>query len=297
LDNLVPIILFVYNRLEHTQKTVESLLKNPLAEYSKLFIYSDGAKNEKDLIKVKAVRNYIRDINGFFSTEIVERPSNLGLANSVISGVSEIIKFSGKVIVMEDDIVSAPKFLKYMNEALNIFENDERIYSISGYTFPIKIPQNYDLPVYLSYRSSSWGWGTWKNRWENVDWKIKDYESFKLDRKAQIIFNKGGEDLTPMLNAQMKGMIDSWAIRWTYAHFKNNAYCVMPVKSYCKNIGTDSSGTHSATTKKFDGDLQESMEAITDTDTLEIDEKIISNIRKFVQPSIFRKMINNIKRI
>ncbi|MCW9065076.1 MAG: glycosyltransferase, partial [Ignavibacteriaceae bacterium] len=171
MDNLAPIILFVYNRPEHTKRTVESLLKNTLVSRSNLFIFSDAAKNDKDFKNVEEVRNYIRTIKSFNKIEIIERERNFGLANSVISGVSEVIESYGKVIVLEDDMISSPYFLKFMNEVLNISENEQRIFSVTGYTFPIKIPELYKFPIYLSPRSSSWGWGTWKNRWERADWR------------------------------------------------------------------------------------------------------------------------------
>lgn len=292
MNNLTQIVLFVYNRPEHTRRTVESLSKNDLAVKSKLTVFSDGAKNEKDLIKVKAVRNYIKDIDGFKSIEIVEQQSNLGLANSVISGVSEVIGYSGKVIVMEDDLVSAPYFLKYMNEALNLFENDMRIYSISGYTFPIKIPKNYTLPVYLSPRSSSWGWGTWRNRWEKADWKLNEFQSFINDKEKVRSFNEGGEDLTRMLSKSVTGEVDSWSIKWTFTHFVQNAFCVYPVKSRIKNIGTDKSGVHTSRTKKFDVELENrDIELITMED-LQPNKEILKAFHKFFKKNILSSVIS-----
>ncbi|MDH3269365.1 MAG: glycosyltransferase, partial [Ignavibacteria bacterium] len=194
MDNFAPIVLFVYNRPEHTKRTVESLLNNTLINNSTLFIFSDGPKNDKDLKNVEEVKDYIRTIKGFDKIEIIEREKNFGLANSVISGVTQVIESYGKVIVLEDDMISSPYFLKYMNEVLNFFEYDQRIFSVTGYTFPIKIPEYYKYPVYLSSRSSSWGWGTWKNRWEKADWEIKDFQSFINDKSRVESFNKGGDD-------------------------------------------------------------------------------------------------------
>jgi len=297
LEELAPIVLFVYNRPEHTRKTVESLLKNALAGMSEIFIYSDGPKSEKDNDRIKSVRNYIHEISGFKQVKIIEREKNLGLAKSVITGVSDVFSSFEKVIVMEDDIVTSPSFLLFINEALKYYEYNKKIFSVSGYTYPITFSQSYFHDVFISYRPSSWGWGTWKDRWKKVDWEIKDYKSFQSDKNAQISFNKAGEDLIPMLYAQMKGKIDSWAIRWAYSHFRNYAYCLSPVKSLCKNIGTDSSGTHSATTKKYEVELYKNMGEIKFVDKLEVDEEIIMNIRKLVQPSAFRRMINVFKSI
>lgn len=243
-SDLSPILLFSYIRLWHLKQTVEALRRNYLAKESELFIFSDGAKNKNDAKKVKEVRDYISSINGFKKISIILRPHHLGLANSIISGVSEIIKKYKKVIIVEDDLVSTPNFLTFMNKALEIYESDKRIFSVTGFTYPNIIPQTYGKPVYLAYRASSWGWGTWRDRWKKVDWQVKDYEKFIADDNARNKFARGGEDLFAMLDYQMKGYIDSWAIRWCYTHYKYDAYCLYPTVSKIKNIGLDRSGTH-----------------------------------------------------
>ena len=280
LKNLAPIVLFVYNRPEHTKRTVESLLNNTLVSKSTLFIFSDGAKSDKDIQNVDAVRNYIKTLRDFDKIEIIEREKNFGLANSVIIGVNEVISLFGKVIILEDDMISSPYFLKYMNEVLNYFEDNQRIYSVTGYTFPIKIPENYKHPLYLSPRSSSWGWGTWKNRWEKADWEIKDFQSFINDKSRVEYFNKGGDDLTRMLKNSISGKVDSWSVKWTYTHFLNNAYCVYPVKSRIKNIGADSSGVHTSKTNKFDVDLENNDVELNGIKDLQPNQEILSQFQK-----------------
>ncbi len=297
LKKLAPIVLFVYNRPEHTEQTVESLLKNALAEESELFICADGPKNSKDEEKVRSVRRFIKGISGFSKIEIIEKEKNFGLAGSVIDGVNQVLSLYDKVIVLEDDIVSSNNFLLFMNEALNFYQKEKSIFSVSGYTYPIGISNSYPYDVFVSYRTSSWGWATWKDRWEKVDWKVKDYVSFKQDKNKQIQFNRAGNDFSTMLSSQMRGKIDSWAIRWAYAHFKNNAYCLFPTKPLCKNIGTDSSGTHSANTKKYDVELNDNGDQIRLTDELEINQEIVENIKEFFQPSLFRRIINSLKGI
>lgn len=293
--NLAPIILFVYNRPWHLQQTLKALKQNTLAEKSELFIYSDRNKNNNDEADVVGVRNIIHDIKGFKNLEIIERERNLGLAKSVIEGVSEVLSTKDKVIVLEDDVITVPSFLTFMNSALEYYQANKNIFSISGYTYPVNIPASYQEDVFISYRSSSWGWATWKDRWEKTDWEVKDFNIFVKDKNAQRLFNRAGEDYSPMLFSQMKNKIDSWAIRWAYSQFKNNSYCLFPTKPLCKNIGTDSSGTHSARTKKFDVELQNAGEQIKFTSKLEINEEIIQNIRKFFQPLFFRKMLNTFK--
>jgi len=295
-NKLSPIVLFVYNRPEHTRRTVESLLSNTLASNSTLFIFSDGGKNDDDEKKVNDVRDFIKTIKGFDKIEIIEREKNLGLANSVIVGVNEVISLSGKAIVLEDDMISSPYFLKYMNEVLNYFEDDQRIFSVTGYTFPIKIPAYYKSSVYLAPRASSWGWGTWKNRWDKVDWEISDYRSFIKEKASIREFNKGGDDLTRMLTNSISGKIDSWAVRWSYAHFKNKAYCVYPVKSRIQNIGADWTGVHTMKTKKYDVELELEDIVLSGLEDLKPDEQIVRNFKKFFRKNIFSAALARISK-
>ncbi|MCG6913511.1 glycosyltransferase [bacterium BMS3Abin03] len=293
--NLATIILFVYNRPWHLQQTLKALKQNTLAEKSELIIYSDGNKDNVDEADVLEVRKHIHDIKGFKNLEVIERERNLGLASSVIKGVSEVLNTRDKVIVLEDDVITARAFLTFMNNALEFYQTDKNIFSVSGYTYPVNIPASYQEDVFISYRASSWGWATWKDRWGKADWEVQDFNDFVKDKNAQRLFNRAGEDYTPMLFSQMRNKIDSWAIRWAYSHFKNNSYCLFPIKPLCKNIGTDSSGTHSATTKKFDVKLQDVGDQIKFTRNIEINEEIMQNIRKFFQPLVFRKILNTIK--
>ena len=255
--SLAPMVLFTFNRLDHTKKTIDALKENILAKESELFIFSDGARNSEEYIKVKSVRKYLKSIDGFKKIHIIETEKNRGLAKSVISGVTDIINKYGKVIVLEDDLVTSKYFLKYMNEALTIFKEREDIWSISGYGPNINIPTDYKDDIYITKRGSSWGWATWKDRWELVDWKVSDYNIFKSNREMIQEFNLSGKDLAPMLDDQIAGRIDSWAIRWVYSQFRNNMYTVYPIKSLVKNIGNDLSGTHTTTTTHFNVKLGE----------------------------------------
>lgn len=247
--NLAPIVLFVYNRPRHTKQTIEALQKNELANDSELFIFSDGAKNEMAVNSVQEVRDYIRSITGFKNIEIIERDKNFGLANSIISGVTEIINKCGKVIVLEDDLISSSKFLIFMNQALNWYANEKRIFSVSGFNFPIPVPPSYKYDGFCSYRNMSWSWGTWKNRWDKADWDVSDFDIFIKDKKSKKLFNRGGDDLSDMLISQVRGDIDSWAIIWAYTHYKYNGFCLYPVKSKIFNIGFDGTGVHSGNRK------------------------------------------------
>jgi hypothetical protein len=237
---LAPVVLFTYQRLDTLQQTVEALKLNYLAAESDLYIYSDAAKGVDDQEAIDCVRDYIKSIHGFKTITIHESDSNKGLASSIIEGVNDILKTHGAVIVVEDDLVSSPNFLNYMNASLHFYKEESKVFSIAGYSLPIKNCQS-EFDVYFTSRSSSWGWATWKDRWEGIDWEVKDYSSFKNNSVARQNFNKMGSDMSKMLNSQMSGGINSWAIRWCYHQFKNNLYSVHPFVSKIRNIGFNSS--------------------------------------------------------
>jgi hypothetical protein len=245
--NLAPITLFVYNRPTHTIRTVGALLRNVLASQSDLIIYSDAPKRPEVAKAVQDVRDYIRTISGFRAIRIVERDHNWGLANSIIDGVTTVVSQYGRVIVLEDDLVTSRHFLEYMNAALDHYEGDPKAFSIGGYNFPertMPIPPDYAWDTYASFRCCSWGWATWIDRWKRVDWEMNYYNAFMQDKAAQESFNRGGPDMSGMLKMQYEGQIDSWAIRFCYAHHANHMQCIYPVKTLVLNIGLDNTGMH-----------------------------------------------------
>ena len=248
---LAPICLFTYNRLDETRQTVEALKCNFLASLSCLYIFSDGPKDETTTQKVNEVRQFLKTINGFKAIKIFESPINRGLANSIIDGVTQIIEKYGRVIVLEDDLITSPNFLDFMNHALNFYLSNDKIFSISGYTMDLPSLKMYNKDYYLSYRASSWGWATWKNRWQTVDWEMCDYNSFELNPIQQIKFMRGGSDMPYMLWKQMNGKIDSWAIRWCYNQFKNDQLTIYPTVSKIYNIGFGDNSTHTKTGRHF----------------------------------------------
>lgn len=234
--NTAPICLFVYARLEVTKKTIESLKKCHLSSESDLHIFSDGPK-EGDEEKVTLVREYINSISGFKSISIYESKNNNGLAKSIISGVSKILSSNNSVIVIEDDLVLSNGFLNYINQALLFYENKNNILSISGYALPINYPKGYKYHATFGLRASSWGWATWKNRWEVIDWEARSYKNFKFNVFKRILFNRGGSDMSHMLDKQMSGKINSWAIRFCFHQFQHKMFDVFPTKSLVDNIG------------------------------------------------------------
>lgn len=240
--NLAPICLFVYNRLWHTQQTVTSLSKNLYASESELYIFSDGPKNKTAEVKVGAVRDFIKKINGFKRVTVIERNENFGLAKSIITGVTEVVQKHGRVIVLEDDMFTSEYFLQYMNEAMDFYENEERVISIHGYIYPVKS----NLPETFFLRGADcWGWATWKRGWD-----LFEPDGAKLLNELQASgledrFNfNGGYGYSKMLEDQIAGRNDSWAIRWYASAFLKNKLTLYSSKSLVHNIGNDNSGTH-----------------------------------------------------
>ena len=241
-DN-APVIIFCYRR--KIDKLINSLLKNKEAKETELFIFSDGFKSEIDKKDVINIRENLKKISGFKLVHIVESDKNKGLANSIIEGTTKVINKFGKTIVLEDDLIVSSHFLDYMNKSLSLYQNKKKIWSISGYSPAIPQFDNYKKEVYLSLRSSSWGWATWVDRWKKVDWSIDDFKVLKKNKEKIKSFEQGGNDLFKMLELQYLGKIDSWAIRWCYSQFKNSSYSVTPKISMIQNNGfSDGVGVH-----------------------------------------------------
>lgn len=250
---LAPIVLFVYTRLKQTKETIKALQANVLANESKLFIYSDGPKNYHDSKKIYEIRKYLKDISGFKSVTLIESTKNKGLASSIIEGVSDIVNKFGKVIVIEDDIYTSPFFLQYMNDALTIYENEDRIMSISGYMYPHKqkLPETFFFNVPLC-----WGWATWARAWKhfnnNSQKQIQQIDS----KKSWQDFNKfGGKYLERQLRHNASGKLSTWFINWHASIFLLNGYCLFPHTTLVNNVGFDSSGIHGSFTNSYKSEL------------------------------------------
>ncbi|MEA1989591.1 MAG: glycosyltransferase [Pseudomonadota bacterium] len=243
-NSYAPVVLFTFNRLDHTQKTVKHLQQNYLAEDTDLIIYSDAARSVSEEITVLAVRDYLETIKGFKSIQINYRENNNGLATNIITGVTEILEKHKKIIVLEDDLITSKNFLCYMNQSLEKYQNNNKIFSISGYTMDLKSIQTIHQDNYLSLRPASWGWATWLDQWKDIDWEVKDYDQFIQNKIKIERFNQGGPDLTRMLKDYFKGKNNSWAIRWSYAQFKAGKYSSYPKISKIQNIGFGAEATH-----------------------------------------------------
>ena len=290
--SLSPIVLFVYNRPWHTQQTIEALQKNTLAGESELFIYSDAPKSEEDREKVQAVREYTHSVEGFKKVTIIEREKNWGLADSIIDGVTEIVNKYGKIIVLEDDLVTSPVFLEYMNDGLERYKNEDMVASIHGYIYPIL-----DLPdLFFIKGADCWGWATWKRAWAIFEGDGKKLLSKLKQRQMEkeADFN-GCYGYTQMLRDQITGKNNSWAVRWYMSAFLKGMVTLYPGKSYIHNIGNDESGTHCGETAIFDVQLNTNfkVDAIDVIENLECRrkiEKFFSGYRKSLSSRIVDKI-------
>lgn len=248
-----PIALFAYNRPIHLGLAIESLLLNPEAKFSDLVIYLDGAKSEKDIPLVNSVREVAESISGFKSIKIKRQSSNLGLSRSITAGVTEVVHEYGKVIVLEDDLFVSPFFLKFMNEALELYENDPMVAAIHGYLLPIdaEVPETFFLKG-----ADCWGWATWSSKWSCYNPNGASLLAELKLRNLVIEFNLDGHyPYSRMLENQVRGLNQSWAIRWQASVFLKGMMTLYPGHSLVRNIGNDNSGVHCNATSDFDVQL------------------------------------------
>ena len=246
-----PIALFAYKRADELRRTLAALQANHLAADSDLYVFVDGPKHPHDSDKVEAVRELARSLTnsaacGFRSVHLHFSDANRGCAQSIINGVSQVLREHAAVIVVEDDIVTAPNFLDFINQALNAYADNPKVFSVGGYTFPFTKPANYPHDVYFYGRTCAWGWGIWADRWAKTDWSIADYPAFMADPDQRRAFNYYGSDRVRMLRRTMEGELDTWDIRLCYALFKQRGLTVLPTVSKTSNIGVGGTdGTHS----------------------------------------------------
>ena len=237
-----PILLFTYNRLTHTQHCIKSLQQNLLAPDSELFIYSDAAKTKEQEDEVHAVRSYLHTIQGFKQITIIERKENWGLARNIIDGVTTQVNAYGKVIVLEDDLIVAPHFLEFMNDALEVYKNELQVGHIQACDFT----KNPSLPdTFLIKWTGSWGWATWDRAWKHFNSDGKALLAELESKKLTYTFDFNGKyGFTRMLRRQIEGKNNSWAIRWNASLFLKNILSLNVGRSLVQNVGFDGSGTN-----------------------------------------------------
>ena len=286
--DLAPIVLFVYNRPWHTEQTLCALAENELAKDSTLYIYADGPKknsSQEELNKIKETRAVLRKKNWCKEIHIIESEKNKGLANSVIKGVTEVVNDYGKIIVLEDDLITSKGFLNYMNNGLARFQDRQEVMQISGHCFPIDNISKNNTSFFVPL-STSWGWATWKRAWGKFDSKASGYEILKSDELLKKEFDLDNSfPYSTMLIKQMESdRIDSWSIRWWWAIFKKKGITLFPDKSLVKNIGFGIEGTHTQGNDPFIlNDFDRNYFINNFPDTTHINTKHLQEITKYLR--------------
>lgn len=257
------VVMFTYRRPRHTRLAVESLLRNQDAARTELIVYSDAPARPGVAKDVAEVRAYIRSVVGFSRITLIEREHNLGLAQSIISGVGEVLARHGRAIVVEDDLVVSPFFLDFMNEGLRRYEDDERVASIHGYMYPVK---GVALPDAFFLRGADcWGWATWSRAWRHFEPDGRKLAAELRRRKLVPAFDLDGRyPFFRMLRQQIAGKNDSWAIRWHASAFLAGMLTLYPARSHVLNTGADGTGTHSKTSVSLGEELASRLTAWRD---------------------------------
>ena len=239
-----PIIVSVYDRLEHLKSCLASLARNPAAPDSPLFIVSDGPKTEEARDRILSIRDFAGAVRGFGTTTVLARESNLGSFQSVKSAIDEILPLSGRAIFLEDDNVVSPNFLEFLNEGLGFYEDDPSVFSISAYGYPVAIPPAYGSAVYAWPGFSAWGVGLWADRWASVQWSYDGFEDVRRDRRRRRAMDRNAEHLARYIKSDLeKGrMIIDTVV--SFRIFLRKQYSLFPVVSKVRNIGHDGSGEH-----------------------------------------------------
>ena len=269
-----PVVLFSYNRPDKTQNCLNSLYECKGKDKTVLYLFLDGPRSEKDVGKIAEVEKILTDFSvngGFKKTNIIKSEKNKGLKRSIIEGVTKILDDNGKVIVLEDDLVVAPDFLLYMNEGLDYYEHKKRYGSVCANTYPVRQLKKYNKDVFVTRKGDCWGWGTWKDRWEGVDWTFADSREYRRNILKRFCFGRLESGLDKLLMRQADGAGSSWAVLWIYSLYNRELVSVYPKVCRAANVGNDGTGEHGGTEDKYKVTL-------SDIDTSRIFEDLPVNL-------------------
>ena len=246
MNKYAPVVLFVYNRPDHTLKTMMALKENFLASESDLFIFSDAPKHSDAESQVREVRKIIDSFNGFKSITIIKREINFGLVRSISEGVTDIINRFGKIIVIEDDLLTHKQFLEFMNKALDVYQKTSNVYEITGYSYLASKNSISENTAYFLTISSTWGWATWADRWKIFSNGLTGVEVLQIDKKLRYKFNYNNSyNYTKLIRDSNAGTVKSWGIVWYWNIFKNMGLTLYPPETLIDQIGFDGSGENS----------------------------------------------------
>ena len=288
-----PIVIFTYNRLDHLDTLINSLEQNELFKKSKILVFSDGPKKEIDIEKIEKIRIYLKKKLISNNSEIVERPNNFGLSKNVITGINQTFNDYDQAIILEDDLEVSPFFLNYMNDALNLYANSENVASISGYMYPIN-SKIFSNDYFFLKLVESWGWGTWRRAWNNFETDSIKLKNEIDERKLVDEFNfSSGISYYKMLNDNINGANDSWAIRWYASTFLKNMNTLFPSKSFVKNIGIDNSGENCNYTTVYDSHINLEYKPLKKIDSLELAADMFV-VKSFFQKVKYKRYIETI---
>lgn len=288
-----PIALFTYNRPTHTDRALNSLSKCDRLNECILYIFCDGIKKPEHKEGVETTRSVVSEWAKKLNANVINRENNLGLAKSIVTGVTDLCKTYRKVIVLEDDLIVSPDFIDYMLQGLEKYQNEANVYQISGYMFPVDNPDTPDaffLPL-----TTTWGWATWERAWKIFDWHPLEYEKLLADKKTKNAFDL--DDSYPyskMLKDRMNGENDSWGILWWFAVFKANGLVLYPKKSLVVNNGFDGTGTHCGNTTSNLNSM-DNLEFKQLSNPLILPDKIISYSINFLRVISYLKSVNKIQ--
>jgi hypothetical protein len=294
---LAPIALFVYNRPWHTRQALEALAENRLANQSELFVFSDGPKENAPigtLIKIEEVRNIIREKQWCGNVKIIESKHNKGLADSIIDGVTQIVNQYGKIIVLEDDIITSKFFVDFMNNALDVFEYQKKVMHITGHSFPLKgIKQD----IYFLNYVSPWGWGTWIDRWKFFEKdaslllsKLHKFPDFNSEN-----YNCGfGNEFYEQLIRNSDSRLKTWAVKWHTSIFLEGGICLFPQKSLVLNIGFDNSGENCGNVKPYFAKINNKYMPILSDIRIEINEKALNSFKNYYKTKFLQNNKKNL---
>jgi hypothetical protein len=274
-----PVALFAFNRPEHTLATLDALHRNDLAAETEITIFCDGARTQEDNESVAAVRHIAHQARGFKRVVVVERDTNFGLARSVITGVGTVLKNNDTVIVVEDDLVTSPFFLAYMNDGLERYADIQRVISICGYTYPTEktLPETFFLPG-----AHCWGWATWRRGWNLF--KHDPQQCLDELRRRDLIYEfdvEGTAPYTLFMQRAAAGEADSWALRWMASAILNDKLSLYPGTSLVQNIGNEGSGTNARKQDAFRTRIAERQPEI-DIDEPKVDASALADYRLFL---------------
>jgi len=278
------IVLFVYQRPDHTRRVLDGLRRNDIDE---LYVFADGPTQDDDHARIQEVREVVDSID-WCRTNVVERSENWGLAENTVDGLNRMFSNHDRVIMLEDDDVPAPDFVDFMEQCFDEYEDDDHVMSVTGYSPPLSLPKDYPHDVFFTYRDTTWGWGTWKGAWTQYDRRPDELRKVieAEGNRLRSDLDKAGRDLYPMLQNQLAGETDSWSVWWALTIVQNGGICVNPVESRIRNIGHDGTGIHCNDTDKFDVEVRGDRETgdLTFPPSAEIDPEINKLYNDFHRP-------------